>query len=64
MNRLENKIAVITGGASGIGRAAATKMAAEGATVVIGDLELAKAAEAAAEEGSGESGGGTGGDPA
>ena len=49
MNRLENKIAVITGGASGIGRAAATMMAAEGATVVIGDLELGKAAEAAAE---------------
>ena len=49
MNRLENKVAVITGGASGIGRAAAAMMAAEGAAVVIGDLELDKAAEAAAE---------------
>lgn len=49
MNRLENKIAVITGGASGIGRAAAIMMAAEGATVVIGDLKLEMAQEVAAE---------------
>lgn len=49
MNRVQNKVAVITGGASGIGRAAARLFAAEGASVVIGDLELEKATAAAAE---------------
>lgn len=49
MNRLRDKVAVITGGASGIGLAAARLMAAEGARVVIGDLEQEKAAEAAAQ---------------
>lgn len=38
MNRLESKIAVITGGADGIGKAAAVKFAAEGAMVVIWDM--------------------------
>jgi len=37
--RLEGKIAVITGGASGIGLATARRMAAEGATIVIGDMD-------------------------
>jgi NAD(P)-dependent dehydrogenase (short-subunit alcohol dehydrogenase family) len=36
--RLEGKVAVITGGASGIGRAIADRYVAEGARVVLGDL--------------------------
>lgn len=39
--RLEGKTAVITGGASGIGRAIAIRFAEEGANVVIGDLTTA-----------------------
>ena len=38
MKKLENKIVFITGGASGLGRAAAVAAAAEGAQVVIADL--------------------------
>jgi 3-oxoacyl-[acyl-carrier protein] reductase len=38
MKRLENKIAVITGGADGIGKATALRFAAEGAIPVIWDL--------------------------
>lgn len=34
-NRLENKIAIVTGGSAGIGAATATRMAEEGATVVV-----------------------------
>jgi NAD(P)-dependent dehydrogenase (short-subunit alcohol dehydrogenase family) len=37
--RLENKVAVITGGCSGIGLATGRRFAAEGARVVIGDLD-------------------------
>jgi NAD(P)-dependent dehydrogenase (short-subunit alcohol dehydrogenase family) len=37
--RLAGKVAVITGGASGIGLAAARRMHAEGATIVIGDID-------------------------
>src|SRR5215831_15638966 len=38
MGKLENKVAVITGAASGIGRATAIRFAGEGAAVVIADL--------------------------
>jgi rhamnulose-1-phosphate aldolase/alcohol dehydrogenase len=45
---LATRIALVTGAASGIGRATAEKLAAEGACVVIADLSLEKAQEAAA----------------
>ncbi|PTL71857.1 bifunctional rhamnulose-1-phosphate aldolase/short-chain dehydrogenase [Rathayibacter caricis DSM 15933] len=49
---LASRIALVTGAASGIGKAIATRLAAEGACVVIADLDLAKAQAAAAELGS------------
>lgn len=39
MKRLENKVAIVTGGAAGIGAATSIRFAAEGATVVIWDLD-------------------------
>jgi NAD(P)-dependent dehydrogenase (short-subunit alcohol dehydrogenase family) len=39
-SRLEGKVAVVTGGGSGIGRAGAVAMAAEGAKVVVADIDL------------------------
>ncbi|MGQ3200640.1 bifunctional aldolase/short-chain dehydrogenase, partial [Microbacterium aurantiacum] len=47
----QGRIAFVTGAASGIGKAIAGRLAAEGACVVIADLDLAKAQAAAAELG-------------
>ena len=38
MGRLEGKVAVITGAASGMGRATALRFATEGAAIVVADL--------------------------
>lgn len=38
MDRLAGRVAIVTGGASGIGKATAARLAAEGATVVVTDI--------------------------
>ena len=48
-NRLENKVAVITGAASGLGKASALRFAEEGAAVVCADRNAADAEATAAE---------------
>lgn len=50
-NRLKGRSAVITGGASGIGLATARRFAAEGAHVVIADLDPTSGQRAADEVG-------------
>jgi NAD(P)-dependent dehydrogenase (short-subunit alcohol dehydrogenase family) len=40
--RLQGKVAVITGAGSGIGRAMATRFAAESAAIVVGDWNAAR----------------------
>jgi NAD(P)-dependent dehydrogenase (short-subunit alcohol dehydrogenase family) len=54
---LEGKVAVVTGGATGIGRAIVERLAAEGAAVTIADIQAEAAAELAAQL---ETGGGRG----
>jgi NAD(P)-dependent dehydrogenase (short-subunit alcohol dehydrogenase family) len=49
MGRLEGKVAIVTGGASGIGAATMRRFAAEGAAVVCADLDDAGAASLVAE---------------
>lgn len=49
--RLAGKVAVITGGASGIGLASVRRLHAEGATIVIGDINPAAGQEVAEEVG-------------
>ncbi|MFC6355135.1 SDR family NAD(P)-dependent oxidoreductase [Luethyella okanaganae] len=47
--RLEDKVAIITGGASGIGRATVHKFVREGARVLVADIDLRRAEDVVAE---------------
>ena len=49
MGKLEGKIAVITGGASGIGRGLAERCVQEGMKVVLADIEEPALAQTAAD---------------
>ena len=51
MARLGGRLAVVTGGASGIGRATAVRLAEEGAAVVVADIDAAGARKVADEVG-------------
>lgn len=49
MNRLQNKIAIVTGAGTGIGRATALALAAEGAAVLVADRDPINGQQVAAE---------------
>jgi NAD(P)-dependent dehydrogenase (short-subunit alcohol dehydrogenase family) len=51
MKRLEGRVALITGGASGIGLASAQRLASEGATIVVVDMNADAGTSVAAELG-------------
>lgn len=51
LGRFANQVAIVTGGASGIGEATCRRLVAEGATVVIADLNAERAEALAAELG-------------
>ena len=53
MDRVADKIALITGGASGIGRATAKRLAAEGAQIAVSDINVDGAQATAADIGGG-----------
>jgi NAD(P)-dependent dehydrogenase (short-subunit alcohol dehydrogenase family) len=48
MGRLTHKVAIITGGGGGIGRATVQRFAEEGAAIVVGEIDEAAGAAAAA----------------
>lgn len=47
MGALEDRVALVTGGSSGIGRACARAFAAEGATIIVGDVSVEDGEETA-----------------
>ena len=49
MARMQDRIVVVTGAANGLGRATAIRLAQEGASLVIGDIEAEALASTAAE---------------